>query len=77
MTNNCTTSILKNRREKVELDVRLLLNGALDRLLYERGQIDNRMPFEELKKQSRINDVANLTSAEKFHTAIREQLPFQ
>lgn len=77
VTNNCTTAILKSRREKVELDVRFFLNGALDRLLYERGQIDNRMPFEELKKQSRINDVANLTSAEKFHTAIREQLPFQ
>ena len=77
VTNNCTTSILKNRREKVDLDVRLFLNGALDKLLYERGQIDNGMPFEQLKKRSRINDVANLASVEKFHTAIRENLPPQ
>ncbi len=75
VTDNCTTSILKKRVEKVDLDVRFFLNGALDKLLYERGRIDNRLTFEDLKKQSRINDSANCASAQNFSAAIRRNLP--
>ena len=72
VTDNCTTSILKQRTEKVDLDVRMFFNGSLDRLFYERGRLDNQLPFDELKKLSWINDSANLASTEEFHQSIRK-----
>lgn len=75
VTDNCTTSILKQRTEKVDLDVRMFFNGSLDRLMYERGRLDTQLPFDELKNLSRINDSANLSSSEEFHQSIRRNLP--
>lgn len=75
VTDNCTTSILKQRSEKVDLDVRMFFNGSLDKLLYERGRLDNQLPFEEFKKLSWINDSANLASSDEFHRAIRRHFP--
>ena len=75
ITDNCTTAILHQRKEKVDLDSRMFFNGTLDRLLYERGRLINSVPFDELKKASRINDAANHALAADFHVAIREGLP--
>ena len=33
-------------------------NGHLDQLLYERGTVDTRLPFERLRSVSRINERA-------------------
>jgi hypothetical protein len=56
-------------------DWRMLLNGQLDRLLYERGLIDRRLPFEQIKAQSEVTAIANRTPAEGFGDAIRSELP--
>jgi len=37
---------------------KILANGYLDTLLYERRAIDTSMPFEQIKTISRINDKA-------------------
>lgn len=74
IADNCTTAIVRQRTEKVDLDSRLYFNGSLDRLLYERGRLDNSLPFNELKKRCRINESANLATGD-FHEAIRKGLP--
>ena len=38
------------------LSWRMLLNGYLDELLYERGVIDTSLPFAELKQRSTSRD---------------------
>ena len=79
LTQNCTTSI-RNRvihaGGGLPLDWRLLLNGRLDELLYERGSIDRSMPFEELKRRSEITERA-IAAGESpdFSARIREGLP--
>src|SRR5580700_2767249 len=51
LTQNCTTTI-RGHAQHVgaggRLDWRLLANGHLDQLLYERGQLDTRVSLEEL-----------------------------
>ena len=37
---------------------KIIFNGYADELAYERGTIDTSLPFEELKKVSRVNDRA-------------------
>jgi hypothetical protein len=39
-------------------DIRYLLNGLIDRYLYEVGVGDTTLPFEELRRRSRINEAA-------------------
>ena len=54
---NCTTSIWHNVKAVSpgnRFDWRLLANGYLDRLAYERGMIDTKVPFEELRERSEI-----------------------
>jgi hypothetical protein len=52
LTDNCTTAIRTRRAasDRAPWDWRLLVNGHLDELLYERGTIDTHLPFAELKK---------------------------
>lgn len=78
ITNNCTTAIRHQRTasERVPWDYRMLVNGLADELLYERGAIDTSLPFEELKRISRINDRAKQADgAADFSKKIREGLP--
>ncbi len=49
--------------------------GALDRLLYERKLLDQDLPFESLKQQSWVNDIANRAPADRFGDYIRRELP--
>jgi len=78
LTGNCTTAIRTQRAaaDRALWDWRLLVNGHLDELLYERAVIATNLPFAELKKQCHIN--ARARSADKsadFSQLIRQGLP--
>ena len=52
------------------------MNGFGDELLYERGQLDQSLPFPELKRISRVNEKAKAADqAPDFSERIREGLP--
>lgn len=57
VTRNCTTAI-RNHVKRVSpdnpWDWRILVNGRLDELGYERGNIDTSLPFDELRRRSAI-----------------------
>jgi hypothetical protein len=78
-TSNCTTSI-RNRvlsaGGAVPLDWRLFLNGHLPELLYERGSLDESLPFPELFARSEVTErVKAAGMAEDFSQRIRAGLP--
>lgn len=62
ITNNCTTNIVQHINRlapgKVPQDYRVLLPGFSDQLAYELKLIDTSLPFEEVKRRSRVNDLA-------------------
>jgi len=78
-TENCTTAIWRNVRvlsPDNPFDWRLLANGYVDRMLYERGRIDTSLPFAELRERSDITERAKACgSREDFSRCIREGLP--
>ncbi len=74
VTANCTTSIYAQGRARIAWDWRIIFNGGLDRLMYERGRLDQSLPFEELKQRSRVNDIANSAPAYGFGNHIRREL---
>src|SRR6185369_9289851 len=61
LTGNCTTGI-RGRTAPYDpdgrFDWRIVANGYLDEMLYERKRIDTALPFPELKKRSLINEKA-------------------
>jgi hypothetical protein len=78
ITDNCTTAIRAQRaaHDRAPWDWRMLINGHLDELLYERGTIATNLPFAELKQRSHIN--ARAKEADKdaeFSRLIRQDLP--
>ncbi len=78
VTDNCTTAIRTQRAaaDRGAWDWRMLINGHLDELLYERGTIVTNLPFAELKKASHINPQARAADrAEDFSRQIRKGLP--
>ena len=79
LTHNCTTQI-RHHVDQIApgnpFDWRILANGYLDRLGYERGQINTSMPFEEVKRRSDITARAKAADdREDFSKLIREGLP--
>jgi len=76
---NCTTSILRHTtpfNPDAHFDWRLIANGYLDEMLYERGKLDRTLPFAELKQISRINPRAKAADqASDFSRLIRVGLP--
>jgi hypothetical protein len=76
---NCTTSILRHTtpfNPDARFDWRLIVNGHLDEMLYERGKINQRLPFAELKKRSLINQRAKAADkTSDFSRLIRMGLP--
>ncbi len=76
---NCTTSIRQHTapyNPDARLDWRMIVNGSIDEMIYERGILSQNLPFAELKKKSYINKKAQ--SADKdpdFSRRIREGLP--
>jgi hypothetical protein len=80
LTQKCTTTIRMHTQHAAPgsspFDWRLLLNGHGDRLLYERGRLDTRLPFDELKRRSPIDGPARAADQDAdFSRRIREQLP--
>jgi hypothetical protein len=57
---------------KVPYDYRVLLPGYADKLAYDLGLIDNRLPFEEVKRRARVNGaVLKYKDHPQFSTKIR------
>ena len=79
LTGNCTTSIRQHTKPynpQARLDWRMIVNGFIDEMIYERGVLDTAIPFAELKKQSYINKKAqSADQAEDFSAQIRAGLP--
>jgi len=79
LTGNCTTGM----RERTapynpdgRFDWRIIVNGYLDEMLYERKRIDTSLPFPELKKRSLINERAKgHDKSPDFSRLIRAGLP--
>jgi hypothetical protein len=79
LTQNCTTTIRGHAQHAGaggRLDWRLLANGHLDQLLYERGQIDTDLPFADLRARSNITERAKTAGdSPDFSARIRQGLP--
>jgi hypothetical protein len=77
-TGNCTTTIRTNVRRMgvaMPFDWRIVANGHLDELLYERGVIDTSRPFAEVKAASLIDARAKAAGdGPDFSSRIREGL---
>jgi hypothetical protein len=80
LVDNCTTSIQRHVRhlnpDGFPFDWRLLVNGYLPELLYQRGNIYTGMPYPELEAISNIDERAkNSGLGPDFSARIREGLP--
>jgi hypothetical protein len=78
-SNSCTINIVRyaNLAGRVgRLDIRHIVNGWSDRYLYRAGALDTSLPFEELRRRSRINEAAQAAgNAADFSERIRKSLP--
>lgn len=63
LTNNCTSNIVRHVNHlfpgTVPTDYRVLLPGFSPQLAYEVGLLDKTVPFEELQRRARVNDLAH------------------
>jgi len=80
LTGNCTTSIRGHTapyNPDTHFDWRIIINGYIDRMLYDRGtMMDRGLPFPELKERSLINKRARAADKDpQFSRLIREGLP--
>jgi hypothetical protein len=79
LTGNCTTSIRIHNapyNPDSRLDWRIIVNGFIDEMLYERKAVDTSLPFPELKKRSLINERAkDMDKSPDFSKVIRIGLP--
>jgi hypothetical protein len=79
LKNNCTVNIVRYANaagREGRWDIRHLLNGWADRYLYDAGRVDTSLPFEELRRRSRITDTARAAGdGPDFSQRIRESLP--
>jgi hypothetical protein len=76
---NCTTTIrhhIQHVAPENPWDWRILVNGRIDELGYERGTIGAGLSFDELRRQSAISERAKAANRDaNFSTSIREGLP--
>jgi hypothetical protein len=79
LKNSCTVNIVRYKNatgREGGFDFRHLLNGWIDRYFYDTSMVDTSLPFEELRRRSRINDAAQAADdALDFSQRIRESLP--
>jgi hypothetical protein len=84
LARNCTTTWIliaeKVTGKPVPFDLRLLLNGRFDELLYERGHLvadaSNGLPYEEMRKLHCITEIAQQYKGDpEFSTKVRSHLP--
>ena len=79
LTRNCTTTIkihtdAINPGKPPPLDWRLLATGHVDELLYKRKNVSTALPFEELRKASRVNLQMQKGGREAFSETMRAHL---
>lgn len=77
ITNTCTTNIVRHVNEisevKVPLSYKVLLPGYSDKLAYDLGLLDTKLPYEKIRERYQINDKAmKYADSEEFSTKIRE-----
>jgi hypothetical protein len=76
---NCTTAIWHNLRTvapDVGFDWRLLANGYIDELAYERGTVDTSLPLAELRARSDVTEQARrCADRDDFSSCIRDGVP--
>lgn len=75
LTANCTTTIYNQRQHAMAWNWNLMFNGHLDRALYLHQRLDQRLAFEALKRQSRVNDIVNRAPEDGFGDFVRRELP--
>jgi hypothetical protein len=79
LSHNCTTTIRQHVRVAVRDNPwswKILANGHLDELMYERGTIDTSLPFPELRARSDVTERAReALGAPDFSQRIRAGLP--
>ena len=79
LSNSCTVNIIRyaNAAGRAgRFDIRHLLNGLIDSYLYHSGRVDTTLPFDELRRRSRINEAAQAADdAPDFSERIRASLP--
>ncbi len=79
LSNSCTINIIRyaNAAGRAgRFDIRHLLNGLIDNYLYYSGRVDTTLPFDELRRRSRINEAAQVADdAPDFSERIRASLP--
>jgi hypothetical protein len=79
LTSNCTTNIRGHTRAYTKnkgFDWRIIVNGRVDELAYERGSLEQTLPFAQLKTRSLVNDRAKAADqSPDFSARIREGLP--
>ena len=76
---NCTTNIWLHSRVvpgRPSLSWRVLISGYVPELLRDSGRLESELPFAELRRRSRINDLAMAADkADDFSQRIRAHLP--
>lgn len=79
LSNNCTINIVRYANKagrSGRFDWAHLLNGFIDQYLYRTGAIDTSLPFDELRRRSRITDAARAAeNAPDFSQRIRAAAP--
>ena len=79
LSNSCTINIVRYANlagRTGGLDFRHVLNGWIDRYFYEVGYLDSPLPFDELRRRSRINEAAHAAgNSADFPQRIRASLP--
>jgi hypothetical protein len=79
LTTNCTTNILVHTRVNpgsAPLSWKVLLSGYVPQYAYELGRLDRRLPFDELRRRSKVNERAVAADRDvDFSRRIREGLP--
>ena len=79
LSNSCTINIVRYANavgRPGRFDIRHLLNGFIDSYLYHSGRVDTTLPFDELRRRSRINEAAQAADgAPDFSQRIRASLP--
>jgi len=79
LTHNCTTDIWKHIEPYypgARFDWRLLASGYADEMAYDLGVLDQSLPFEELRRRSRVNARAVAAGRDPgFSGLIRRGLP--
>jgi hypothetical protein len=79
LSNSCTINIVRYANaagREGHFDIRHLFNGLVDSYLYHSGRVDTKLPFEELRRRSLVNEAAQAADGSPdFSKRIRLRLP--